>query len=128
MGFLGEFGGFGIVTDGRKVRGGLFRCGVIRAADCHRHVGLTGAEPNLADEHVLNFNLASVLAGDGKGARLGRGFERIELERPLAVSARSCGLRLTCKEDGHRFARIGPAPDGDGLLALQDHVVREQRR
>jgi len=38
------------------------------------------------------------------------------------------GLLLAGEFDGHFFVGIRPAPDRYGLLALEDHMVGEDRR
>ena len=69
----------------------------------------------------------AILARDDQCARFGGGLKGVELEHPLAVRVGGGGLGLAGKGDGHGFTRIGPAPDGHGLLALEDHVVGNRR-
>ena len=119
--------GFLVMTDQRVVRSGLLGVEVIRGLDGHRHVRLARAEPDFAHEYVFYFELMSFLAGHDECPRFGGGLEGIELEHPLAVGIRGGGLGLASEGDGHGLARIGPTPDGHGLLALENHVVGDRR-
>jgi hypothetical protein len=76
---------------------------------------------------ALHHDLASVISCCGQRARFGRGLERVKCERPFAVGIRSGRLGLSVEGNGHGFARIRPAPKGDGFFALQNHVIREWR-
>src|ERR1039457_7384101 len=62
--------------------------------------------------------MASDLHGIGSTGR-----RRLNLHLPPAIGAggASCGTFADLNSDG--IARVGPAPDGVGLAALQDHVV-----
>ena len=53
------------------------------------------------------------------------GLEGVEADRPFSVGRGRGGLGLAAQRHGHGFARIGPAPDGQRHVALQDHVVAE---
>jgi len=119
--------GFAIVTDERELGRHLLGVEVVRGLYRHRHVGLAGAEPDFADEDVLHFKLMTILARHDECARFGGGLEGVELEHPLAVRVGGGGLGLAREGDGDGFTRIGPAPDGHRLLALEDHVVGDRR-
>ena len=108
-------------ADVGEIGGGNFLGPVLNHADTHLHVGLPGAKPYLADQHVLQL----ALGGTSHGERLRRGVggHRRELHRPLAVSTGDGGIILT--GEGHGNFRPGriPAPHRIGLILLQHHVV-----
>ena len=115
------------VTDERKGRGCFLPFEILRAIDRHGHVGLARAEPDVADQYVGDLCLASVLARGREPAALRAGRERVEAERPLAGRIGFGGLLLAGEFDGYFLVGIRPAPDRHGLLALEDHVVGEDR-
>jgi hypothetical protein len=55
------------------------------------------------------------------------GLKGIELDHPSARCVGGGALRHPRESHGHRFTGGGPTPHGNGLIALQDHVVREKR-
>ena len=114
------------VTDERKSRGGLLLLEVLSAIDRHGHVGLAGAKPDVADQHVGDLRLPAVLARGREPAALRAGRERVEAERPLAGRIGFGGLLLAGEFDGYFLVGIRPAPDRHGLVALEDHMVREE--
>ena len=130
---LGLHGGGGArlfleMTNQWEGRGGLLFLEIFRAIDGHRHVRLAGTEPDVADEYVGDLGLAVILALGGELAAFGAGRQRLEAERPFAGRI-SFGILLLASElDDDLFVGISPAPDRDGLVALEDHVVGEDGR
>jgi hypothetical protein len=113
------------MTDQRELRRRFLRIEVVTTRDRHRHVRLPGAEPHLAHEHILYLDLAAFFAGHEQRPRFFTRSERIELQRPFAIRRGDGRLRLPGEGNRYRFPRIRPAPHGDGFVALQDHVLRE---
>ena len=114
--------------DPRVVRGGdhLGRRRVLSAefVDAHLHVGLAGADPDVAEHHVVGSHAAVELDHMGPSRR-----DRIERDAPAAVGTRGGGPGLADEFDVHRLPGIlRPAPDGQLLVALQHHVVAEDIR
>lgn len=87
------------------------------------HVGLPGADPDLADEHVLETDLVGAL--DRERVRAAVFGDRLEPDLPAAVIAGGGGLRLPGDRDGDLLTRGGPAPDPVGDALLEHHVVAE---
>ena len=97
------------------------------AVQRHFHVRLSGAEPDLAHQHVVERPFPIVV---GYRQRVGRetGRRRGDSRRPAAVAAGFCSknLRRPRRTDADRAARFGLAPEtGVGLL-LYDHIVADQ--
>jgi hypothetical protein len=59
--------------------------------------------------------------------RFGRGGHGIKGDFPMVGKIRSSGFFLVGEFNGHDFTRFGGSPDDDRFLALQHHVVGEQR-
>lgn len=103
--------------------GGGLEEGVVGEADGPLHVGLAGAEPDIADDDVAE--------GDGVGAvhdevgRVGLDGHRGEVDAPVAVAVGLGGEGLAAEGDGDLLAAAGGAPDRDDGLALEDGVVGE---
>ena len=108
-----------------QVRGALRRLGAV-ALDRHFHVGLAGAEPDFADEHIADRQLLAVAdddvigaAGCGRGdaygplSGLGVGFDDGLLPGPAGLY-------------GHFLPGTCGAPKGHGGLLLQDHIVSDE--
>ena len=120
---IGVRGFFFKVADERKIGGAFFGLVILCAVDGHGHVGLTGAEPDFADEHVLNGDRVGALdrqrTGGGAGGETGEG------DLPGAVAGCGGSDGLAGEVDGDFLAGRGGAPDGDTDVALEDHVVGE---
>jgi hypothetical protein len=89
------------------------------------HVGLAGGEPDLADEEIGN---GERLAGglDDEGMRAA-GRQGGQAHEPVAPGvALGAGL-ATGEGDAHAAERRGPAPDGEGLVALEHGVILKGR-
>ena len=114
------------LADVRVVGGGPLFGGVQAAVDGHLHVRLARAEPHLADEDVLEGE--RVLPRHGHGQRPA-GLQRRQRDAPLAVIAgfRRHG-RGVAELHFDPLPGIGPAPDLDVLLLLQNHVAAEDVR
>ena len=99
----------------------------VETAHRHFHIGLAGAEPHLADEHVADGGLIAVAEADAVGASGGRSGDA---GHPFAVAVRR--RRVFCLGPGGAYgdgaALVGPSPHGHVLLLLQDHIVGEERR
>ena len=125
LGRLGADVGHGDQADLREVGGQPLQVGVVGVVDVPLHVRLARADPDLADEHVVDLDL--VLALDRQRVRPPGG-HRVELHRPFLVVAGLGGLGLAVDGDGDLLARVGPAPDLVLLVSLEHHVRREQSR
>ena len=112
--------------DARVVRGGDLFGRVCRAPDSHPHVRLPGAEPDLAREHVIDLDAVGRPNGDGKRPS---SLRSTKVGPPPAVHVsgrRGRGPPRTGHDD--LLTGIRPSPEGRLPLALEDHVVAEQRR
>ena len=87
----------------------------------HPHVRLSACKPHLAHKHVLHLH-----AVGGKRARRLGGRHRLEVHAPAAIAVGNGRDGLMRERHRHLLARVSPAPDGDGLLALKHHVIRER--
>ena len=120
---VGVGGIFFVVADEREGGGGFLLLEILGAVHGHRHVGLAGAEPDFADEDVLERD--GVVGLDGEGLRVGGDGEVGEGDLPFAVVGGGGGLGLAGECDGDFLAGRGDAPNGDAGAALQHHVVGE---
>ena len=116
--------GNGDEADLRVVGGGDLGGGVVGPLDPPRHVGLTAAKPDLTDQHVgeADRGVAAAHRDDERVADRERG----KFGGPVAVGVGRGGGGLVAGGDGDFGPRLGPAPHGQGDVALQDHVVAEQ--
>ena len=115
----------GMTADGVEANVGVvgrpdLLIGILCEPQGQTHVGLPAAEPHVADQDIVQFS--ALMAGDLHGIG-STGRRRLNLHLPPAIGAGSagCGVFADLNLDG--ITRIGPAPDGVGLAALQDHVV-----
>ena len=96
---------------------------VARELERQLHVGLAAAQPDVADQDVVQFH--GFVAGDPDGVRAAGG-RRLNLHLPAAVGARNgrCGLAVQS-----RTLILSPGSDQPqivfGFAALQNHVVAE---
>jgi len=98
---------------------------VIASGRGHRplHVRLARAQPDLADQHVLEDDAVRPRNRQGQGPTRGL---RGEVHAPLAIGVRRRGGRLDALEsDRDPLAGIGPAPHGQPHIALKYHVIPE---
>jgi hypothetical protein len=111
----------------RVVRVLDFLVRIIREPNGPVHVRLARAKPDIAEQHILERGLL-LGSSDAQGVRP-TGGERADLRDPLAVLARDRDLarKLAVNGDGDRVSRRTPAPDGGLNVALQHHVVGEER-
>ena len=86
------------------------------------HVRLATAEPDIADEDVVQFN--RLMTADGYGIRAASR-RRLNSDDPAAICAGSAGCCVRADLHADIVSRIRPAPDGIGLAALKHHVVAE---
>ncbi len=99
---------------------------IVAAAENKLHVGLAGTDPIFHQkEDVVDGE--RILPETTSSAELA-GVHRRECDAPLAGGVGRGSLRLP--GDGHcySFARIGPAPDGNLHVALENHVIAEKER
>ena len=124
---LGDAGGFLVDAehaDGGEVGGGGFGGRVEAAFELEGHVGLAGGEPDFADEDVVDGEGGA--AFDGELLGLVAGCEFAEADAPSAIGDGSGGGGLIGDGDGDGVAGFGPAPDVEGLVGLDDHVVGDE--
>ena len=122
---LGADVGHGDEADFWELGGFGFEVAVVGLADFPLHVGLAGANPDFADEHILYGQL--ILAGDGERVRPADG-ERVERDLPFAFVVGLGGVPLAGDRDDHVLGWISPAPNAVFLALLEDHVVGEDGR
>ena len=89
----------------------------------HLHIRLTAANPNLADDHVLERQ--GVVPRDDQGPRLGGGRHCREPNQPAAVLTRGGFDRGALVRDRDLFPGVGPSPNVDLPIALKHRVVGE---
>ena len=88
------------------------------------HIRLPRTDPHLANQHVLHGSrIGFALHRQLKRAT---GFHRIEVCAPATIFAGFNFFGLTIKRNSQFLPRIGPPPNGNGLLALQHHMVAKQ--
>src|SRR5262245_16141085 len=97
----------------------------LRLIDRPLHVGLAGAEPDLADEDVLEDDL--ILARDGHRVRLAVGLHRLQRHLPAPVVIGLGADLLAIQRHRDLLARIGPAPDRQLPVPLEHHVTVDYR-
>ena len=90
------------------------------------HVGLSRAEPHVADHDVLQGQ--GVFPGHDQIGADGAGGESVEDNNPTPVGRSGDGVTLTGEGHDDFFTHIGRAPNRDGPVALQNRVVGKQRR
>ena len=110
-------------ADVRKLRGGFLEVGIVRLVHAPLHVRLAGADPDLADEHVIERD--RVLPLHRERVRAAVLHDWVEQHVPCAVWTRRRGLRLPTERHGDGLAGIGLAPDFVVDALLDDHVVAE---
>ena len=121
LGFLGADLRDGDEADVGEFGRGDFEVGVPGGTDGPLHVGLAGAEPDFADEHVGEIAGGGALDGDFGG--LGVRGDGVESNGPFAIGTGFGSLGLAGEGDCHLGAWGIPAPDGVGVLLLEHHVV-----
>ena len=104
------------------IGGGDFRLAIFNARNLELHVRLTGAEPDFADQHVVDNEGRDRLSPSGQGMRAARR-ERRELGEPFAVGPGGCHGAISGEFDRDLSARFGPAPNRDFNFPLEDRVI-----
>ena len=87
------------------------------------HVRLPGADPHLADQHIVERN--GVLPLDSQRVRAAVGHHRIEEHLPLPVRSSLRGVGLRAERHGDSLSRLSLAPDPVADPLLQHHVIAE---
>ena len=93
----------------------------------HFHVGLAAAQPDFADQHVVDRNRL-ILPLDDQRTILRARRQRRKFHHPLAVSVGLGRYFLSCETDGDLLSGLRRTPDGNGHVALQHDIVNENRR
>ena len=106
----------------RIVGGEFLQLWVFGAVDAPLHVGLSGANPDFADQNVLE--LKAVFSFDFERVRAS-GRERIQVNFPSTIRFGAGGVALAGNAHGDHFAFVRPAPDGVSLRSLQHHSVAD---
>lgn len=83
---------------------------------------LARAKPHFADEDVRQRLVVHL-----QRSRLRARRHRVKFDQPFPARIRRPRFGLPGKFDGHFRTGVGPTPDRDGLLALQDHVIGKKR-
>lgn len=112
------------MPDLRQVGGGELERRILRVREHPLHVGLPGADPYVADQHIAQHQRVGMSHADLQLMRAARR-QRWQQRRPAAVAA---GLRLAshaAQRHPYRLPRRRRAPDADRRVALQHHVVAE---
>ena len=100
---------------------------VERLPDPEFHVRLTGTDPNIADQNIVEDKVVAIAPGDADFDRLAVDRQRGELHDPFSTGVRA---RLTLAwSDGDLdfFPRLRRAPKQQLRVLLEDHVVAEDR-
>lgn len=97
------------------------------APERHLHIGLAAGDPDFTDEDVFGVHAVCRARGLERAVLLAGGEGR-ELHHPLAVVSGGGRLRLIGELHRDAFAGGGEAPDRDFHIALQNRVVRKDRR
>jgi hypothetical protein len=113
------------LADVGRVGGGDFGGGVGDAVHAPGHVGLAGAEPDVAGDDVRELEAVFALDLQGAACPCRQGRER---DGPVAGGIGGGAAGLAGVGDGDGFAGCGGAPDGEGRVALEDGVRTEERR
>ena len=101
-----------------------FGFAVGRLVNSHFHVGLAGAEPDLAHEYVGEANCL-IASLNGHCQRTFAAFEGRQGEAPAPFRVRAGAGGVRANLNGDSAAGRGPAPNRQGVVALEDHVVGE---
>ena len=125
---LGRFAGHGEQPNLGIVRGCDLLVVVLARLDAPPHVRLARADPDFADQYVLQRQRIPRRTGDGYFERL----TRLEFcqGHPPSTSFVVAGLgrqRLPGQGNGDLFTRIGPALNRHGPALLQHHCYRQRR-
>ena len=99
---------------------------ICAASNCPFHVGLARTQPDFANQDIGE--LDRVLASDGQFDRLFAGNHFRQFHLPATSFVRFCGGRICSQRYRDRFSSIGPAPDANLHLLLQNHVIAKHRR
>ena len=86
------------------------------------HVGLAAQQPDVADQDVLQRD--GLVAGHLQPVRTA-GRQRIQLHAPAAIGTDASGGLAAAQRHGQRLAGRGLAPEAQGAVALQHHVLAE---
>ena len=90
------------------------------------HVRLTGGQPDLTNEDIVELDLVFALHRHRAG--FGGGQHGVELEHPFAGGVGQGLLDLAGEFHSHLFALVRPAPNGHLLVALEDHFAVDRFR
>lgn len=112
----------GSETD-KRIRGGRdFRGSISGAAHGPFHIRLTGAEPDVANEDVGEDTLGT-RTRDNELPRFIIGSKGADSGPPVTRGIGGSHNRLATELDGNFFLRLCPAPNGETLITLEDHMV-----
>ena len=114
------------MTDEGMISIGYLFLGIGRATHCPFHVGLAGAKPYFAHEHVFQFHCAT--AFNGQCCTFGVHLHRGKVHLPTTIFTGLGGVRLTGEAHRYSSARFIPAPDRAFLSLLQHHVAAKDGR
>ncbi len=113
------------VADLRPGRRRLLRLEVQRTHHGELHVRLARTQPDLADQDIGQRQRGCALHDQLEGAALGT---RRQRHPPGTGRIRLRRHAVFVQGHLHGFPRVGPAPHGDRLAPLQNHVVPKYRR
>jgi hypothetical protein len=114
------------LPDEGKLRRGDFRVGPVREADRPFHVGLPGAEPDFANDHIVDRQ--GVFAGDHQRRRDAAGLHCVETHQPATVGGGRGGHLLATEAHRDPLPGRGLTPDRHRPAALEDQMVLEKGR
>ena len=97
-----------------------------RTIDGPLHIRLAGADPNFAEEDILELN--GVLALHHHGVRFAVCAQSREFRAPRPFLGGGGGDTLATERDGDSFSRIARSPNPDRGPLLENHVVTEHLR
>ena len=97
---------------------------VQRTAQLEFHIGLAAAEPHVADQNIVK--LDSLTTGDFNRV-WAAGWRRLNLYLPAVIGGGNSRCRAAPNRHLDPVARPGPTPDLVQFVALQYHVIAEDR-
>ncbi len=107
----------------RELRSQLFEIGIVGSVHAPLHVGLTGADPDFANKNILK--CLCFIRRNRQCLRRAIGHHFRQTDDELSIRIGLSGDGLSRHFHGDIVARLRPAPDLNGHLLLDNHVVAE---
>lgn len=125
-----ESHGAGLLGDGHKADHGVigrgdFHVSVVDVADFIFHVALPSADPDITDQNIVVGD-RGITALDDQSLSLRADGESFQFHLPVSLCVRFDGEIADRKPYSDVFPRLRGAPDPDGLVSLNYHVVTKE--